>query len=68
MKLTITSISAGKIEPGDMVSFYEPLRGWRRFLCWLRRPWKWPPRRIMRHSTIVSVSRDVAELKREDRP
>lgn len=51
--LTVTGI-AGTILPGDHITVQVPLRGWARFLVWIRRPWRWPPRMQEKRLTITS--------------
>lgn len=41
--ITLTAVSHC-LRPGDIVSVQLPLTKWERFLIWLARPWRWPPR------------------------
>jgi hypothetical protein len=52
--LTVSSVHAGTIEVGDVITIPYYLTKWERFLVWVARPWKWPPIFVERRCEITA--------------
>jgi hypothetical protein len=53
--LTVSSLKAGMLVKGDVISYYKRLKFWHRVGYWLRRPWSIPPRHILQEMAITEV-------------